>query len=370
MSNESTTEKSGNSITLEQAPRKTTKWSIAISVLLAAGILYYFFFFNKTSATPPASDQQATAQKIDSIEVPKPAGANMTPIDTALYNQKVLALNNGDSSGLWPVKAVYPTPGAILPFSRIVAFYGNLYSKNMGILGELPRAQMLAKLKQEVAKWEKADPSTPVQPALHYIAVTAQGSPGKNGKYRLRMPFNQIDTVLSMAKEINAIVFLDVQVGLGTLQEEIPALEKYLSMPNVHLGIDPEFSMKGGQRPGLAVGTFDASDINYVSEYLAQLVKKNNLPPKVLVLHRFTQRMMTNYKEIKKRPEVQLVVHMDGWGFPAKKLTTYRMFIHNEPVQFTGFKLFYKNDLRDNGRLLTPEELMKLKPLPVYIQYQ
>jgi hypothetical protein len=64
------------------------------------------------------------------------------------------------------------------------------------------------------------------------------------------MPFKQIDSVLSMAREINAIVFLDIQVGLSSLQSEIPALEPYLLMPNVHLGIDPEFSMKGGQAPG------------------------------------------------------------------------------------------------------------------------
>jgi hypothetical protein len=225
-------------------------------------------------------------------------------------------------------------------------------------------------LKAEVARWEAADPETPVVPALHYIAVTAQGSTGKAGKYRLRMPFHQIDSVLSMAKTINALVFIDIQVGLSTLQDEIPQLEKYLKLPNVHLGIDPEFSMKGGQKPGSVIGKFDAADINYTTEYLQKIVKENNLSPKILVVHRFTQGMVKDYKEIKTMPEVQIVMHMDGWGFPAKKITTYRQFIYREPVEYTGFKLFYKNDTKNNGRLLTPQELLKLKPQPVYIQYQ
>jgi hypothetical protein len=240
----------------------------------------------------------------------------------------------------------------------------------MGILGELPPSQMLAKLQQEVAAWQKADSAIEVVPALHYIAVTAQGYSGKDGKYRLRMPFHQIDSILNMAKRINAIVFLDIQVGLSTLQEEIPKLEPYLKMPNVHLGIDPEFSMKGGQAPGKVIGTFDAADINYASEYLTKLVKENNISPKVLIVHRFTRGMVTNYKQIKTRPEVQVVMDMDGWGHPDLKYSSYQLYIHKEPVQFTGFKLFYKNDLRNNGRLMTPKELLALKPQPVYIQYQ
>jgi hypothetical protein len=211
----------------------------------------------------------------------------------------------------------------------------------------------------------------PVQPALHYIAVTAQGSPGKGNTYRLRMPFHQIDSVLSMAKEINAIVFLDIQVALSTLQKEIPEFEKYLSLPNVHLGIDPEFSMKGGQAPGKVIGSFDAADINYAADYLALMVKKYNLPPKILVVHRFTQGMVTQYKSIRTRPEVQFVMHMDGWGTPERKKGTYRYFIKAEPVEFAGFKLFYKNDvIRAQSRIMEPKELLQLKPRPVYIQYQ
>ena len=301
----------------------------------------------------------------------QPAPEPVAKLDTALFNKMITHITNGDSTGKWPVKTDYPLPGAILPFKRVVCYYGNLYSTRMGALGEYPRKEMLNRLMTEVKNWEKADPEMPVQPALHYIAVTAQGSPGKGNTYRLRMPFHQIDTILSMAKEINAIVFLDIQVGLSSLQSEIPELEKYLSLPNVHLGIDPEFSMKGGHAPGKKIGTFDAADINYAADYLAGLVKKHNLPPKILVVHRFTQPMVTNHKAIKTRPEVQFVMHMDGWGSPEKKKGTYKYFIKAEPVEFTGFKIFYKNDvIRAKSRLIQPQELLELKPMPVYIQYQ
>ncbi len=317
----------------------------------------------KSNTTDYKPDKTPTAE----ISEKKPAG-----IDTIAYNKRLKALANGDTTGRWPVKRQpYPIKGAILPFKRIVAYYGNLYSKRMGILGEYPPKEVWRRLNAELKAWEKADPSTPVQPAIHYIAVVAQGAPLKGGKYRTRMPEVQIDSALSIARMGNAIVFLDVQVALSNLREEVPLLEKYLKMPHVHLAIDPEFSMKDGSRPGTKIGTYDASDINYCSDYLARLVRENNLPPKVFIVHRFTQRMVTNYKKIALHPEVQVVINMDGWGAPVLKYDSYHDYIYREPVQFTGFKLFYKNDLkRPPHRMLTPPELMKLKPQPIYIQYQ
>ena len=302
----------------------------------------------------------------------KSAEDSKSKIDTLAYNKKLKALANGDSTGRWPVKPQpYPMENAILPFKRIVAFYGNLYSKRMGVLGEYPPEELWIKLKAEVKAWEKADPSTPVVPAIHYIAVVAQGSPLKDGKYRRRMPESQIDSALTIARMGNAIVFLDIQVALSNVKEEVPLLEKYLKMPHVHLAIDPEFSMKDGSRPGTKIGSYEADDINYCSEYLAKLVRENNLNPKILIVHRFTQRMVKNYRNIVLHPEVQLVMNMDGWGPPVLKNDTYRQYIYKEPVQFTGFKLFYKNDLkRPPHRMLTPPELIKLKPQPIYIQYQ
>lgn len=292
-------------------------------------------------------------------------------LDTALYYERLQHMVNGDTTGKWPVNEPLPKPGAIFPFKRILAYYGNFYSTRMGILGEFSEDVVLEKLKEEVANWQKADTAVEVVPALHYIATTAQQAPGKDSMYRMRMPFSQIEKTIKMAEKINALVFIDIQVGLSTLQKEVPKFEEFLKLPHVHLGIDPEFSMKGKQRPGTVIGYFEAEDINYTTKYLADLVEKYDLPPKVLVVHRFTQRMVKDYKNIILRPEVQISIDMDGWGSKPRKISTYKSFVHKEPIQYTGFKLFYKNDFREPGsRIMTPEEVLSLKPRPMYIQYQ
>jgi hypothetical protein len=128
--------------------------------------------------------------------------------------------------------------------------------------------------------------------------------------------------------------------------------------------------MKTGHKPGTKIGTIDASDINYASGYLAKLVREHGLPPKVLVIHRFTRGMVTNYQDIVLRPEVQIVMHMDGWGAPWLKRDSYKDYIVKEPVQYAGFKLFYHNDTKAGDPLMTPSEVLRLTPRPLYIQYQ
>ena len=317
-----------------------------------------------------AADNESETEKPVTVKVDSIKKKIALTIDTLDFNKRMVALSNNDTTGRWPVKAPYPLPGALLPYNRIIAYYGNLYSTRMGILGEIPRKEMLAKLQGEVAKWQAADSTVKAIPALHYIAVTAQGEPGKNNMHRMRMPFKQIDTIISWAKPINALVFLDIQVGHSTVKAEVAELEHYLSMPNVHLGIDPEFSMKNGERPGSKIGHFTAADINDAIDILANIVRKNKLTPKVLVVHRFTQGMVKNYKEIKTVPEVQIVMDMDGFGSQVLKKDSYISYIYREPVQFTGFKLFYKNDNKNNWKIYSPEQLVKFTPKPIYIQYQ
>ena len=271
----------------------------------------------------------------------------------------------------WPGKGPTPLPGAILPQKRIVAYYGNPLSKRMGALGEFPKDNMLRRLKGEAARWQTADPSTPVQPALHLIAVVAQSEPGKSGKYRMIIPDNIVNQVYGWAKEANALLFIDIQTGHDDIRTILPRFEWLLKNPDVHLGIDPEFNLiKSGAKPGKKIGTYDAADINYASGYLKDLVKKYNLPPKVFTVHRFTRNGVTNSRGIVLRPEVQIVMHMDGWGAPWLKRDSYKDYVVAEPVQYTGFKLFYHNDTKKGDPLMTPKEVLRLNPKPLYIQYQ
>ena len=278
------------------------------------------------------------------------------------------AVSTGDST---LDSLTFAPTGAILPKHRIFAYYGNPHSKKMGILGKYPKEEMLQRLDKEIANWQKADPATPIQPALHLVATSAQGSPGKDGGYRMRMSDKTIKKVLKWGNEHKALVFLDIQRGHAPLGPEMEYMTKYLKLPFVHLGIDPEFSMVTGAKPGTKIGSYDATDINQAVQFLSRVVRENKLPPKVLVIHRFTQGMVKNYKNIKLDPNVQIVMDMDGWGPPILKKDSYHDYIQKEPVQYTGFKLFYDNDFRKPGsRIMTPEEVLALEPKPSYIQYQ
>jgi hypothetical protein len=264
------------------------------------------------------------------------------------------------------VKGPAALPGSLLPEHRIVAFYGNPKSARMGILGQIPPEEMLPKLERTATEWAKADPGRPVMPALHLIATVAQGKPGAGAKYRLRHSDQTIEQVLGWAEERGWLVFLDVQIGHSTVPAELPHLVKYLERPYVHLALDPEFAMKLGGIPGKRIGTLDATDVNYAVRLLADIVDRKKVPPKVLVVHRFTQRMLTNHDKITLDPRVQVVVDMDGFGAPWLKEDGYKFFIVPEPVQYAGFKLFFKND----KPMMTPAQVIRLWPVPYYIQYQ
>jgi hypothetical protein len=326
---------------------------------------------SSTPATPPAASSTGKSAGKDPAAKDPPV---TVPSVKGRTKKDSLALVKAVRAGLvntaWPVQTPAPLPGSILPARRIVAYYGNPLSKRMGILGELPPEQMLARLDKEIAEWRRADPSTPVQAALHLIAVVAQGSPGRDGKYRLRMTDSLVEKVASWAATRNALLFLDVQVGLSTVQAELPRLVPFLKRPNVHLGLDPEFSMKSGDKPGSKIGTMSSTDVNFAIGLLSDIVTQNNLPPKILVVHRFTRNMLTGAKKIRLDPRVQVVIDMDGWGQPWLKYDSYRAYVESEPVQFTGFKLFYHNDTKKGDPLLTPSEVLLLNPKPHYIQYQ
>jgi hypothetical protein len=314
------------------------------------------------------------------------------PLRTRARGPRPFVLSPADSAK-WPVKGPDPLPGSLLPDHRIIAYYGNPRSTRMGIMGQVPSDSMLPRLEKVAMEWALADPERKVMPALHLIATVAQGKPGAGKKYRLRMGDSLINTVASWAEERGWIVFLDIQIGHSTVPAELEPLLPFLERPYVHLALDPEFAMKSGGLPGKRIGTLDAEDVNHAIDVLGKVVTERNLPPKVLVVHRFTRKMLTNTDQIRLDPRVQVVIQMDGFGSPYLKQDAYRFWISPHPVQYAGFKLFYKNDrdprtkaagfvpscdqvtyelvgCGDDG-LMTPEQVIEsLYPVPLYIQYQ
>lgn len=256
--------------------------------------------------------------------------------------------------------------GSLPPECRVVSYYGNPLSKRMGILGEIPVDEMLTRLEAQAEEWRRADPATPVLPALELVATVASPAPGPDGKYRNRMPDALIEKVIGWAGRRNWLVILDVQTGRSTVREEVERLRPFLARPHVHLALDPEFDMPKGIPPGRRIGTSDGEDVNVASILLSTIAAQGSLPPKLLIVHRFTTGMLTRAGRIRLDPRVRIAVVMDGFGSPALKRKVYRVAVRNEPVQHAGIKLFYKND----KPLMSAADALKLEPKPLVIIYQ
>jgi hypothetical protein len=272
----------------------------------------------------------------------------------------------------WDSDAVEPptrmaAAEAVIPVQRIVAFYGNPRSPLLGVLGEAPAETMFERLRAQADAYAASDPARPVRPALELIAVLARGSEGADGLYRVRMTADEIDEIAGWAEDNGFLLILDVQAGRADVVEEVRYLLPWLRRPYVHLALDPEFAVRPDQPPpGRAIGSLDAAVINASIHLLAGVTDKQDLPPKVLIVHRFLETMVTDYRDIAPDPRVQVVIDMDGFGSPATKLSKYATLVRDQPVQFAGIKLFFHYDTP----LLDVADVLTLDPPPDVVIYQ
>lgn len=257
-------------------------------------------------------------------------------------------------------------PPGVLPDNRIIAYYGHPSTGQMGILGEYTKEDLLARLREQVAEYEAADPDTPVIPAFELIATVAQPDPGSDGTYLLYTGDEWIQEYVDFTAENDMLLFLDVQVGHSTIRDQLTLIWKWLQYPHVHVAIDPEFSTGPTHAPGTIIGGVDGNHVNIAIEMLSELALTNNLPPKILVVHQFDTQMILNKEVIQPLPGVDFVLHMDGWGTTEAKVGNYNHFVNNELVEYGGFKIFYKQDIP----VMTAEEVVAMPPPPLFISYQ
>jgi hypothetical protein len=252
----------------------------------------------------------------------------------------------------------------ILPRYRVVGFYGAPQADELGVLGIGPPGKVGPKLLRQARAYRKG--GKPVMPAFELLVTIASGAPGKDGKYRFRQKAAIIDRYLKAARKAKAILVLDIQPGRADFMSEVRHLRRWLQEPDVSLALDPEWSMKPGQLPGKQIGSTDAATVNQVSTYLSELTMGRNLPQKLLIVHQFTNDMITSPKKLVNRPRVALTRNVDGFGDRQIKIDKYKSFTRGKRRTRIGYKLFYKEDTN----LMQPSDVLRLRPKPDLVMYE
>lgn len=250
-----------------------------------------------------------------------------------------------------------------LPQDRLVLIYGS--PGGMGLFGTLSESALIIRTRAQAAAYTRLDPAHPAIPGLDFVTPVAQPWPMGDGSWTSRAPDGLIQRYLNLALGNHMLFFFDMQVGLSTVGKELDHVAPYLVDPEVGLALDPEFDMRAGGTPGRQFGTMSAAEINLAIDRLASVVDTFDLPPKVLIVHQFLDSMLPDRGAIRLRPEVSLIVCVDGFGPPGPKVDDYHHF--NVPtVQYPGFKLFYNQD----RPLMSEGQVLGLNPSPVLVMYQ
>jgi hypothetical protein len=255
----------------------------------------------------------------------------------------------------------------VFPRYRLVGYAGVTGAATLGRLGTGPLDSRVAEI-ERMAKPYAA--GREIMPVVEVIATVVQGSPGRDGKYRVRLTDRQITAYHKAARKHRAVLLLNLQSGRSELITEAKAFRKWLKEPDVGLALDPEWPMDRGQRPGGAFGHTTGAELDEVGRYLSGLVKQYDLPEKVMVYHQVARSVVR--KESGLKHDGVAMIKIGGWTRTSgPKKNTYRAVNKSKPAfVHAGFKLFFTEDRRNRGRLMTPPEVLGLTPRPEYVMYE
>jgi len=252
---------------------------------------------------------------------------------------------------------------SVLPEHRVVAYYGAPQSQELGALGIGKPDGAARRLARDARKYRRA--KRPELPALELIAVIANADPGEDGMYRSRQEDRVIRRYLRAARRAEALLLLDIQPGRSDFFTETTRLRKWLKEPDVGLALDPEWRVSEGDVPGQVIGRVASREVNATSAWLDQLTARHNLPEKLFVIHQFTDDMV-DHTELKQRDNLAMVLNVDGFGGREIKTAKYRGFAREAKEFHHGFKLFFEEDTG----LMTPRQVMRMRPRPSLIVYE
>jgi hypothetical protein len=256
---------------------------------------------------------------------------------------------------------------SILLNDDILAFYGHPLSEQMGILGRYSITDLDARLSELAAEYRLVNGGRGIRKAFYLIYGTVWPG-GEIGILQESILMNYIQYAL----EKDMLIFIDHQIGRYNPLDALKKMLPYLKYPNVHLAMDPEWRTT---KPMQEIGTVTAGEINQAQQVMEDYLLEHDLPgERLLVIHQFNWRMIQDREKVKSDfARVRLVHCADGFGSPALKAASYAYNAQAANIPIKAFKLFYNFGIPGAGYdhpLLTPKEVLELKPRPYLIMYQ
>lgn len=251
---------------------------------------------------------------------------------------------------------------------RYVAFYGHPEAASLGALGQQEGPASTLERMQPLLEAYTGD-GHKVVPTFEMIASVASAGPGEDGDYSTEWPPDTFLPWIEYAAENDAYVVLDLQSGRSDFLSQAQYYEELLLHPNVGLALDPEWRLTDSQVHLEQIGSVTAAEVNQVVHWLGDVVRDNGLPQKMIIVHQFRHSMIQGRETLESRPELQMIIQMDGEGPEHLKDNTWNAITKDtEDAHWAwGWKNFF---VRDEGGPPTPESTMSKVPTPVFVSYQ
>ena len=287
----------------------------------------------------------------------------------------VALLTDLEDDAAWQLEVVRRSEeipgGGLLMFGegdgrRLVAVYGHPVTSALGVLGEQGPQEGVERLRS-IMEGYGADGSI-VLPTFEIIATVASAGAGRDGDYSSETARDVIRPWIEIAAANDVYVVLDLQPGRTDFLTQAKIYEEFLRLPHVGLALDPEWRLKPDQVHLRQIGTVDSAEINRVVEWLATIVREEALPQKLLIVHQFRFSMITNRPLIDTPPELAVLIQMDGQGSLEAKYSTWNaLTLEPDADRFWwGWKNFYDED----SPTATPDQVLALTPVPVFVSFQ
>jgi hypothetical protein len=310
------------------------------------------------------------------LRTPDPRGsADLISALTAAPGEKVLAFGGAFGSAaqlqqrLTVVRTGVQLPGGgqlAFPGRRMVALYGTPGTASLGSLGEQDLNGSIARVKDLVAQYQQFS-DVPVVPAFEIITTVAAGQPGADGDYSNEVEIAKIRPYVDAAKAAGVYVVLDLQPGRADFLTQARRYEELLREPHVGLALDPEWRLQPGQVHRAQIGSVNVDEINATADWLAGVVRTNNLPQKVLMVHQFRTSMIVGRERLNTtHEELATLVHCDGFGTQDMKRGTWEAMRQNSPNVYWGWKNFIDED----RPMLNPQQTLQFSSDIVFVSYQ